>query len=826
MKSKRLNNHLVIQTLIAFILSLGMTFPAGGIALAQDPIPPIVDEAVAVDEPVSPPETALEPAVVQAPEGVPAEPAVGSTAEPIEDPAVEAVEVLAVGAAEESTVEPRAVEPEVVAQTVETLAENELTLVDGNGETIPLASGEAAEAIASADPYFTSGLITYGWTNTGTCAVVVTAGYCTTTDNPIHAAINSAEYTGQVLTIENGDYTTNDITISKPVNFQPMSNLTVNNFTLNNGAVINWTANGGTQYALTGVNIFVNPGASLTDALELVTPGGRITLEAGTFEENAEVVVNKTVEIVGQGASNTIVHTPLTYASLVINADSVKIHNFTIEGNPALGLYPSRGIQVNNYVNDVEIFDMVIQNFFNMGISLTPVYPASYLSTYNIHDNIIRNVNGSLPNNQTSYDGFGIYAVMNTGAGTRIIANNLFTNNDIGLYVNSNQHTDIINNTFFDNNLGLIDYASEADIIGNEFINNVDGIRIGTVYATVMRNNRFTGNTGFGLRSQQYFYTIDAKDNWWGCNGGANTTGCDTADTSYIDLSSHLMFGLEASPDSIWTNETSGLTPFLYSSADPLRTPVAGVSWFNNNLPVVNLAGGTYGSLAGNIFTGGGSTGTQNFTATFDNATATTAVGVLGDTDGDRVENGEDNCPAVANPDQADNDGDGAGNACDSTPDGTHSNHPTVVSPVGGLIPITGGLNDLSCTVANTLSLPNGDKVIFSDILCGFQAALTQEFSKLLLSPLPSGLTFIDGINLELQKNDTLFKVLPEPVNHTLSFVVPDAFKGKSLKILFWDPSLKNGMGDWVELPTKLSANGEVVTEPLNFTGLFVLAAE
>jgi hypothetical protein len=48
----------------------------------------------------------------------------------------------------------------------------------------------------------------------------------------------------------------------------------------------------------------------------------------------------------------------------------------------------------------------------------------------------------------------------------------------------------------------------------------------------------------------------------------------------------------------------------------------------------------------------------------------------------------------------------------------------------------------------------------------------------------------------------------------------------KNLKILFWDPSLKNGMGDWVEIPAKLSAIGEVVTEPLNFTGLFVLAAE
>ena len=41
-----------------------------------------------------------------------------------------------------------------------------------------------------------------------------------------------------------------------------------------------------------------------------------------------------------------------------------------------------------------------------------------------------------------------------------------------------------------------------------------------------------------------------------------------------------------------------------------------------------------------------------------------------GDADGDGVSDGNDNCPNVANPDQADNDADGLGNACDDTPNG------------------------------------------------------------------------------------------------------------------------------------------------------------
>lgn len=41
-----------------------------------------------------------------------------------------------------------------------------------------------------------------------------------------------------------------------------------------------------------------------------------------------------------------------------------------------------------------------------------------------------------------------------------------------------------------------------------------------------------------------------------------------------------------------------------------------------------------------------------------------------GDSDNDGVDNLADNCPTVANPDQSDTDADGIGNACDSTPNG------------------------------------------------------------------------------------------------------------------------------------------------------------
>jgi hypothetical protein len=124
-----------------------------------------------------------------------------------------------------------------------------------------------------------------------------------------------------------------------------------------------------------------------------------------------------------------------------------------------------------------------------------------------------------------------------------------------------------------------------------------------------------------------------------------------------------------------------------------------------------------------------------------------------------------------------------------------------VFTPGTNLIPVTGGeLVDLGCALPSTLETPNGYKVEFLSILCGYQASLTEEITSSEL-PAPVTGTFSGGLTVNLVQGGTPQNILPGGANARFSIPMPAGSNAADYKVMFWDANLNNGVGGWVELP-------------------------
>lgn len=169
--------------------------------------------------------------------------------------------------------------------------------------------------------------------------------------------------------------------------------------------------------------------------------------------------------------------------------------------------------------------------------------------------------------------------------------------------------------------------AARIDLLASTITANGLGVQLGAALGTV-RSNRIAGNTT-GLDATT---AVDASRNWWGCNGGPGTSGCDSVTGPSVVTAAHLVLRLSSQFAQI---QTGGATTQLV--ADVTRDSAgqfAGAAFPEST--VVTFAAGL-GALspvtaamtsasAATTLTSGAVAGDAAPTATLDAATVSTAV--------------------------------------------------------------------------------------------------------------------------------------------------------------------------------------------------------
>lgn len=196
------------------------------------------------------------------------------------------------------------------------------------------------------------------------------------------------------------------------------------------------------------------PYQKIQDGVNAANSGDTIYVKNGLYVE--DVIVNETVEIIGENKESTIIEGDSSVFEL--NADSVSISNFTIGDSRV-----SRGIEVNSNLNEIS-------------------------------------------NNKITWALYGIYLAKNTGNNT--ISNNNISNCDYGIGISESSNNKIFDNIFTNRNptyssgigINFYFYSKNNLVYNNDFLSKSYGIKIYTGENNqIYDNNIIDGNYGLYL---------------------------------------------------------------------------------------------------------------------------------------------------------------------------------------------------------------------------------------------------------------------------------------------------------------------------------------
>jgi len=167
--------------------------------------------------------------------------------------------------------------------------------------------------------------------------------------------------------------------------------------------------------------------------------------------------------------------------------------------------------------------------------------------------------------------------------------------------------------------------GTEATVTGNTLTGNSVGIYVGykdnaDTSQVTARGNRIVDNGQDGAYAAPGFAgSLDAQQNWWGCNAGPGSAGCDSVTGPNIDASSPLQLSVSASPNVVGLGGGATVTASLGA---PDGTPVS----FATDLGTLSSTSGQLASGSAAVSYTATQPGSANVSATVDNQTVSTGI--------------------------------------------------------------------------------------------------------------------------------------------------------------------------------------------------------